>query len=241
MHFYPTSPGRHWARGAFTALALLLSACADLPFGARNQAPDFVPSNARGPAEWPGQIRRIALLPAHDVTGTLTAEFVATYDQVWADALQHTQRAEFVRLDRHTLAAWMGRDSIASTDALPSDLLAHIARETGAQAVIFLDVTHCAPYPPLGLGFRAKLVALPDARIIWVADELFDASDAATAHAAEHFAQRNATGPGEPGSAVRQSPMLFSAYAFQAVANLLPPRAAPATTAVVAPVPAPAR
>jgi hypothetical protein len=241
MYLSKRSPRRTWPLGLTPALALLLAGCASLPFGARNQAPDYAPTNVRGPAEWPPLVRRVALLPTHDVTGALTPDFVAAYDLVWADALQHTKRAEFVLIDRPTLTAWIGRDSIASTDTLPSDLLAHIARATGAQAVVFLDVTHCAPYPPLGLGFRAKLVAVPDARIIWIADELFDTADAATASAAEHFAQRNPDSPGDPDGSVLQSPARFSSYAFKAVADLLPPRVAPATGTGAAPAAPPTR
>ena len=231
------------ASAGASALLTLLAGCAELPFGNHSSQPDYVPSNVRGPSEWPAPVRRVALLPTHDATGSLTPEFTAAYDPVWMTALEHTKRAELVSIDRATLARWIGHPSINSTDSLPSDLLARVARETGAQAAFFLDVVRCAPYPPLVLGFRAKLVSLPDARIIWVADELFDTADAATAHAAEHFAMRNADGPGDATSGVLQSPARFAAFSFGMVADLLPPHAvaAPKPGTVPAPTPVPAR
>jgi hypothetical protein len=170
----------------------------------------------------------------------LPQEFVSAYDPVWATALQRTNRAEIVTIDRVVLARWIGHPSINSTDPLPADLLARVARETGAQAVLFLDLTQCTPYPPLALGFRAKLVSLADSRIIWVADEMFDAAEAPATHAAEHFAQRNADGPGDATSGVLQSPTHFAAYAFGAVADLLPPRVLPAPAGATSPAKPPA-
>ncbi len=210
------------------ALAILLTGCASLPLAGLAGGPAYVPTNVHGPAQWPLAMRRVAVLPVHDATGRLTPEFTAAYDPIWLQALDHSHRAEFVVLDRRTLASWTGRETLASTDALPAGLLEHLARETGAEAVIFLDLTHCAAYPPLGLGFRAKLVVLPATDILWAADELFDSADAAVTRAAEAFGHRNARGPGDPASAVLKSPSTFAAYAFQAVTDLLPPRLAPA-------------
>lgn len=209
-----------------TALLLLLSACASAP-GLGDLGPVRTPTNFRGPAAWPDTISRVAVLPAHDASGRLTAEFTAAHDATWFRALTATQRAEFVAIPRATLSAWTGQTSLDSTTPLPHDLLARIATRTGTQAVMFLDLTHVTPYPPLKLAFRTRLVTVADGATLWMADELFDASDSATARGARREARANATGAGDPTSSMLQSPARFSAHAFGAVAALLPPRIAP--------------
>ena len=87
-----------------------------------------------------------------------------------------------------------------------------------------VDLVEVSPYPPLSLAFRARLVDLDDADTIWMADEIFDARDPATARGARQEARAHASGVGDPTSAVQQSPVRFADHAFRTVASLLPPR-----------------
>jgi len=208
---------------SFAALLLLLSACST-PQTLGDLGPVHTPVNYRGPAAWPGHISRVAVLPAHDATGRLTAEFTAAHDSSWFRALTATQRAEFILVSRTALATWCGQASFNSTEPLAHDALSRIAARTGAQAVLFLDLTHVTPYPPLKLAFRTRLVTLPDGATLWMADEFYDASDAATARGARHLARANSTGAGDPVASIQQSPSRFADYAFSGVAALLPPR-----------------
>ncbi|MDD4919075.1 MAG: hypothetical protein PHE72_14865, partial [candidate division Zixibacteria bacterium] len=137
-------------------LLLLLAGCTSPDSRLSDLGPAYTPANVRGPAVWPAAVRRVAVLPAHDASVLLTPEFTARYDGIWNRALNHTQRAEFVGVSRSNLSAWTGSETLASTALLPSNLLGRVARETGAQAVLFLDLTHCTPYPPLALSFRAR-------------------------------------------------------------------------------------
>lgn len=212
-------------------LALLgLAACASAPRPAES-GPVRTPKNVRGPVSWPEEVRRVAVLPAHDSTHRLPAEFVATYDAGWGRALAATQRAEFVTVSRATLAAWTGRGSLDSTAVLPAGLLARVAAETGADAVLFLDLTEVSPYPPLSLALRARLATPADDATLWIVDEIFDSRDAPTARGARIDARARASGVGDPASAIERSPSRFADHAFHAVAGLLPPRVAPATNA----------
>jgi hypothetical protein len=206
-------------RALATLLPLLLAACGTLPV---DQGPVRTPSNVRGPAAWPGEIRRVAVLPAHDASGRLPPEFTATYDAPWQRALAASQRAEFIVLSRDTLRDWYGEESYDSSSALPPGLLERAAAATGAQAVLFLDLTEVTPYPPLALGFRARLVLPTRGATLWMADEIFDARDPGTARAARIDARARASGPGEPTTAVFQSPSRLADHAFGAVAALLP-------------------
>jgi len=219
---------------ALPLLALLgLAACASAPRS--DSGPVRVPQNVRGPETWPAGLVRVALLPAHDASGRLPAEFVAGYDASWSRALASAQRAELVGVSRATLASWTGRETLDSTAALPPGLLRRVAAETGAQAVMFLDLVEISPYPPLSLAFRARLVTAADGDTVWMVDEIFDHRDAASARASRKDARAQASGAGDPAAAVQQSPARLADHAFRAVAALLPPRqAAPSADAPAA-------
>lgn len=214
---------------ALVALLSLLSGCSVFSRKVEDVGPTYTPKNVSGPASWPIGLQRVALLPAHDVSGDLPPENLSAYDPIWQRSLSSAQRAELVPVARSQMAVWIGKESVASTGLLPYTLLERITRETGAQAVLFLDLTSVKSYPPLSLGFRARLAALPSGETIWVADELFDGADDATARSARRFARDNNSAPGDAAAGVAQSPTRFGAYAFHAVAALLPPRIAPST------------
>ncbi len=214
---------------ALPLLALLgLAGCASAPLA--DSGPVRAPQNVRGPAVWPSAVARIAVLPAHDASGRLPAEFIATYDASWSRALASAQRAELVAVNRSALASWTGRETLDSTTALPSGLLRRVAAETGAQAIMFLDLVEVSPYPPLSLVFRARLATAEDGDTLWMADEIFDGRDAATARAARKDARTQHSGAGDPVAAVEQSPSRFADHAFRSVTALLPPRRPDAST-----------
>lgn len=208
---------------ALMVACLGLAACATPP-RLEDHGPVRAPANVRGPAAWPEALRRVAVLPAHDATRRLPAEFVATYDDGWGRALAASQRAEFVAVPRALLSELCGRETLDSTAPLPAGLLGSLARATGADAVLFLDLTEVSPYPPLSLSFRGRLVATTDAETIWMVDETFDSRDAATARGARIQARASTRGAGDPVAGVMQSPSRFADHAFRAVTALLPPR-----------------
>jgi hypothetical protein len=210
--------------------ALLVGGCSSIDTNLTDRGPVYKPTNTRGPAVWPANLRRVAILPLHDTSGRLPASFVTSHDAIWRRTLDRSQRTEFVGLTRTQLTLWSRHETLASTDLIPPDLLPRIARETDAQAVLFLDLNHCSPYPPLALSIRARLVDLSTGETVWMADELFDSGTDATARAARHYAKANASGLGDTTSGILQSPTRFAEYAFQAVAELLPPHTAPAAT-----------
>ena len=204
------------------ALLLGLSACASAPLA--DSGPVRTPQNVRGPETWPAGVLRVAVLPAHDASGRLPSEFVSTYDTSWERALASAQRAELVAVSRSTLASWTGRETLDSTGALPPGLLRRVTAETGAQAVMFLDLLEVSPYPPLSLAFRARLADTTNGDTLWMADEIFDSRDAASARAARKDARAQGSGTGDVTTSIQQSPVRFADHAFHAVAALLPPR-----------------
>jgi hypothetical protein len=185
----------------------------------------YTPRNITGPVRWPEDIRRVAVLPVADATGALPQNFVTTYDAPWLAALQQSQRAEFVPVDRPTYARWTNAPRPpVSTSALPADWASRIAAGTGADAAMLVDVTLCSPYSRLSLGLRAKLVRFDTGEVVWAADESFDAADPEVARAARRHARAGLMGREADALAVLQSPSKFAAYAADAILSRLPRR-----------------
>ena len=63
-------------------------------------------------------------------------------------------------------------------------------------AVLFCQLTSYKPYVPLAIGWRLKLVDVQTQKVLWEADEVYDASDAAVARNAQQFQkkQQNVSG-----------------------------------------------
>ena len=98
-------------------------------------------------------------------------------------------------------------------------------------AVLFSRLTSYRAYPPLALGWSFKLVECPEKpgtvpRILWAADETFDAGNAAVMNSARrhYLAQQTTAGPLADSRTVLQSPRRFAQYTLSALALTLPPR-----------------
>ncbi|MDD2763125.1 MAG: hypothetical protein PHE83_04005 [Opitutaceae bacterium] len=189
------------------------------------RGPFFEPVNHTGRSRLPDSIRRVVLLPAAGVPGVPT-ETLASFNPVLLAALQQSGRFEVVVADRPALWRLFGIRAVLSTDALPSEFLSMLAREYGADAVMFIDITAFSPYPPLTVGLRAKLATTTDSAILWAFDTLFSAQDPAVANAARRYDRRQhpAMEPGDAGYTVLRSPAHFAAYAAEAAFATLPPR-----------------
>ena len=182
--------------------------------------------NHHGPAAWPASIRRIVVVPAHDISRSIPARTLQRYDAVWLNALQLTQRAECVPLDRRQLQTDWGRPSFNSTTPLPAGWLAELAKDTDAEAVLFLDLSTVQSQPPMILAFRAKLVRLADGEIIWATDEVWDSRNRRTLAALKDFQKDmiSRSPVGDSSIALTQSPSLFASCAFAATLRALPAR-----------------
>lgn len=207
-------------------LALALGACTTTQ---KSRVDDigaaYLPQNVTPTGPWPAEVRRVAVLPVADGTGRLPVDFVASYDGGWVQALQRSQRAEFVSVERETYARWTGGPQApTSASLLPPEWPDRIRTTTGADAALLLDVTHCSPYPPLSLGLRAKLVRLDTGEVLWAADELFDSTNPLVARAARRHARAGQWSRASDAIAVLQSPSKFGSYAMNALAATLPTR-----------------
>lgn len=204
---------------------LLLGGCAfleiDLPPA---PAPAYVPTNHKGDARLPDDVRRVAVLPSYggDVTDP---ESATALDLVLLTALQRQMRFEVVTLSRDECRHLFGSGSFGSTDALPPGILEKIATTYAVDAVLFTDITVYQPYRPLALGFRAKLATVRDVRLVWAFDEVFSAGQASMLTSVQdYYAGSDKAGPTDVSAAVLQSPTRFGAVAADLMFKTLPPR-----------------
>lgn len=214
--------------------AALLAACALALAGCTspvaltdpvNDGPFYQPHNFVGEQALPAALRRVVLLPVHTSDPAL-AETAQTLDTVLLASLQKQSRFEVVVLAREDNRRWFGEEAFASTSALPHGYLDRIAARTGADALLFVDLTSYHPCRPLGMGFRAKLALAADSRIIWAFDEVLSTEDTGVTNAARrHELRTDRHGPPVDLSlAVLQSPGRFAAFVAESMFGTLPPR-----------------
>ncbi|MGV3755577.1 MAG: hypothetical protein ACO1QS_09360 [Verrucomicrobiota bacterium] len=86
------------------------------------------------------------------------------------EALLQADAFEVVTVSGEQLKRWTGRSGWQSEEKLPADLFARLLEETGGDGVIFVHLTGYSPYPPMGIGWRMRLVTVADRNTIWAAD-----------------------------------------------------------------------
>ncbi len=213
-----------------TALTLTIAAALALTAGCMHPGPQdparvgpfFTPANHVGEPSL-GGLRRVVLLPLW-CGPTTPSDSAAALDEVVVAALQAENRFEVVALSREECRRRFRVEALASSAALPVDLLPALKREFGADAVLFVDLTVFHAYKPLALGFRAKLAAIDGSRLIWSFDNTFSAEDPLVANSARHhFIDRDRSVPADLTPAVLQSPSRFATYATAAMFATLPP------------------
>ncbi len=198
------------------------------PYDTARVGPFYSPANVeREPTI--GGLRRVVVLPlwaAHPVSN----ESAAAFDEVFLNALQQEHRFEVVALTREECLRRFRRESLSSSSALPTNLLAVLKAEFAADGVLFLDLTVYSAYKPITFGVRGKLASIDGARLIWSFDNVFAADDPAVANAARHhFIDRDKSAPTDMTPAVLQSPSRFAAYVAATTFATLPPVADPIT------------
>ena len=185
----------------------------------------FQPTNYQSVPSLPLDVQRVVVLPCA-ADGTVQEESLLALDEVLLKTLNQTRRFECVPLSREACARYTRLRAIRSVDTLPHDFFPRLTAEFGAQAVLFIDITHYVPYAPLGLGLRAKLVRLDNRSILWAFDEIFASNQPAVANAARRFWQETSPvdTPTNLAASGLQSPTRFAAYVAQATFQTLPQR-----------------
>jgi hypothetical protein len=174
------------------ALCAILTGCAALIPDAVVFAQDSKTQNAfvSSPV-LPKDLKRVVVLPL--VGGESRVDLSSgceMLDCVLQAELVKTKKFEVVPASSEMLRSLTGRSGWTGAEVLPADFFDSLQRAYGGDAVLFCQLTEFRAYAPLATGWRLKLVDLHTKKIIWAADEVFDAGVPAVAKGAEQFQAR---------------------------------------------------
>lgn len=199
----------------------------------RVSGPDYQPGNIhRLPAGVPEAVRRVAVLPlVADARGAQAEAGVEAMQSVLVAELTRAGAFEIVGVSVEELTHATGRGRWRAEEPLPAALLQQLRARHGCEAVLFSRLTQYRAYPPLALGWSFKLVECPPKagavpRILWAADEVFDAGNPAVVNSARrhYLAQLQSPGPLADSQTAVTSPRRFAQYTLHALALTFPPR-----------------
>lgn len=215
-------------RTTFTGVlfCVLLAGCYTPPSIRRAMAPAYKPANVylRQP-KLPQSIRRVAVLPVPRAgTDANLNSGVDLLGPVFLDEISKQNVADLVSVAPDELRALTGASSWAAGDKLPLDFFRRLSQATGCDAVLFISLTTYQAFPPLRIGWRARLVDCVESHTWWAVDDLFDAGAASVISGAESYARANLNLPNVllEDTGVLHSPRRFGQYTAYTLAATLP-------------------
>jgi len=207
---------------------VLLSGCAigtprDLVRGKRYQ-PQNVYVDVAG---LPKNIRRVIVLPlVCDEQNINLDEGRVELEPILMSELIKTKKFEVIPSDSAFLKNRTSRPDWSGEQILPPEFFSLLRENSGCDAVLFTRLTVFRAYPPLAIGWRARLVDAQTGRTIWAADEVFDGGEAAVENGARrHQLTEERSTAGAPNEwFVQNSPSKFGQYTAARLLATLPAR-----------------
>jgi len=175
----------------------------------------------------PKKIRRVVVLPlVCDEQNIALDEGRDELEPVLISELIKTKKFEVISSDSAFLKDRTSRPDWSSEEILPPEFFALLRENSGCDAVLFTRLTIFRAYPPLAIGWRARLVDAQTGRTIWAADEVFDGGEAAVESGARRHQLTEERGPaGAPNEwFVQNSPSKFGQYTAARLLATLPSR-----------------
>lgn len=160
----------------------------------------------------PCDINRVAVMPIY--YKPYEGNFLVGLEGSFRGELNKAKLFEVVPISREFLEFNYQKRQFDSTDALPADLFRRIEDKTGAQAVLFIDLTYYSPYQPISIGVRLKLVNIHTGEVLWAFDEVFDQGNVRIGRSSYQYAlyMSQVLYPLDNGESIFQSPDLFGKY-----------------------------
>ena len=196
--------------------------------------------SANSGIQWPHGMRRLAVLPIH--SSRPIDQTQRDMDGIFRAELSKVVKYEIVQVNRADMAALINRESVSSSEIIPSSVVAMLRNKYAADAVLFTDFTLFRPYRPMAIGVRSKIVDVKSMEVLWMADGILDSAEPDVAELATDFSdtglqmsyisskipkgRKREQGSGN--QIILQSPRLYAAFvAHEAFASLSPPPAVP--------------
>lgn len=170
----------------------------------------------------PASMKRVAVLPVTVETGDWQADAGReSFEPMLRSELGRLKAFEAVFVTPEQMRDWTGATTLKAGDRLPPALFELLIEVTGCEGVLFSHVRPFHAYKPLVIGWQFKLIESRGPRILWAADEVFDASDPAVATAAERYWRGRAERASDAGE-ILSSPRRFSQYTLGILFSTLP-------------------
>jgi hypothetical protein len=152
----------------------------------------------------PKDLKRVVVLPlvCEDSRVDLSSG-CEMLDPILQAELVKTKKFETIPTGSERLRSLTGRSGWTGAEILPADFFDSLQRAYGCDAVLFCQLTTFRAYAPLAIGWRMKLVDVHSQKIIWAADEIFDAGEPAVAKGAEQFQKQQQNVHGETKSLLK--------------------------------------
>lgn len=107
-------------------------------------------------------------------------------------------------------------------DALPSQVLQEVQRQSAADAILFSSLSTYHPYPPLRVGIKLTLVRVNDGVVLWQFDDGFNAGEPPTLNDARKFLREEMGMETDPPPALAlDSPQRFIRYGVARAVRLM--------------------
>lgn len=221
--------------------AFVFSGCTMIYTKVPELGPSYKPVNIYRQSDvLPAQVRRVAVLPLTTTTSTaLLAAGAEGLTTILQAELEKSGRFELALVTAEQLREWTGQTSWRADEQLPLNFLDRLREGTGCDAVLFCQLIRYQPYEPLAIGWKFSLVEQGKAaqetnsppkevrlKIIWSADEVFDAGDIGVANAARSYYSEHLRNeaPVSDSSTILGSPSRFGQYTLNALFETLPGR-----------------
>lgn len=170
-------------------------------------------------------LKRVAVLPTarpEDGAAQSAADAAVQLQLGLLEELRQSVPFESVVYKSSPARMLQGYQELRTTDALPSNLLQEIQRQTDADAMLFSSVTAFSPYPPLLIGVKLTLVRVHDGTILWQFDDAMNAGDPPTLNDARRFLREKLGVETDPPPALSMdSPQRFTRYAAAIAVKML--------------------
>jgi hypothetical protein len=152
----------------------------------------------------PQDLKRVVVLPlAREESRVDLTSGSEMLDPILQAELVKTKKFEVIPAGTEILRSLTGRSGWTGSEILPADFFGSLQRAYGCDAVLFCQLTTFRAYAPLAVGWRLKLVDARTQKILWAADEVFDAGEPAVAKGAEQFQKQQQNVHGETKSLLK--------------------------------------